>query len=167
MEPAPRASRPSPQSYFLPPEQGSGLLPWSHAVRLLTQARNYWVSTAGADGAPHAMPVWGVWLGGRFLFSTSPASRKARNLAHDPRVVVHLESAAELVVVEGVAREVAEADVIEAFLAAYNPKYAWSFTADELRAGLFEVRPRKAFAWLGDQGEAFSGAATRWVFDPE
>jgi Pyridoxamine 5'-phosphate oxidase len=161
----PAASRPSPRSYFLPEDQGPGLLSWSDARQRLIGARNYWVTTADAAGAPHAMPVWGVWLEDCFLFSTSPSSRKARNLADNPRVVVHLESGAQLVVVEGIAREVAEPGVVAAFLAAYNPKYAWSLTPADVRSGLFEVRPRKAFAWLGDQGEAFSGTATRWRFE--
>ena len=29
---------------------------------------------------PHVMPVWGVWHADVLLFSTSPASRKAKNL---------------------------------------------------------------------------------------
>jgi len=111
------------------------------------------------------MPVWGVWLDDRFVFSTSPASRKARNLLANPHAVLHLESGAELVVVECTASEVRDPARLDAFLAAYNPKYDWSFTtADVENGGVYELRPVKAFAWLGDQGEAFSGTATRWSF---
>jgi len=66
---------------------------WAKVRRRLEQARNYWIVTSRPDGRPHAAPVWGVWLDGRLWFSTSPASVKARNLAADPRVVVHLERA--------------------------------------------------------------------------
>ena len=55
---------------------------------------------------------------------------------------------------------------IERFVTAYNPKYDWDFKREQLeRGGLFRVRPAVAFAWLGDQGEAFSGTATRWQLD--
>jgi hypothetical protein len=112
------------------------------------------------------MPVWGVWLEGRFLFSTGPRTRKARNIAENPLAVVHLESGAELVVVEGAVRQVSDSGAVNDFLAAYNPKYGWTFTADDFRSGgLFEIRPQKAFAWLGDEGDAFAGAGTRWIFD--
>jgi len=112
------------------------------------------------------MPVWGVWLEGRFLFSTGPRTRKARNLTSNPRAVVHLESGAQLVVVEGVARQVSDAGVIESFVAAYNPKYSWNFTTADLSSGeLFEVHPLKAFAWLGDEGADFSTTGTRWLFE--
>ena len=43
------------------PADGSAL-PWSDVVEWLTAARNYWVCTTRADGRPHAMPVWGLWM---------------------------------------------------------------------------------------------------------
>src|SRR3972149_4391760 len=75
--------------------------PWSRAARLLESARNYWVCTTRPDGRPHAVPVWGIWLDGTFYFSTGRQSRKARNLAANPHVAVHLESGSEAVIVEG------------------------------------------------------------------
>jgi hypothetical protein len=164
---SPRATRPEPRGYFLPEDAGRGLLPWSVAEERLAGARNYWVATVSPEGVPHAMPVWGVWIDGRFLFSTGPTTRKARNIDANPDVVVHLERGAEVVVIEGAARDVSlDEERVKRFLEAYNPKYAWDFTADAFRAGgLYEVVPRKAFAWLGDQGEAFSGTGTRWTFD--
>ncbi len=161
-----QTSRPAAPGYFEAADEGQGLLDWSTAERRLIAARNYWVATASAAAVPHAMPVWGVWLDGRFLFSTGPGTRKARNIASNARAVVHLESGAQVVVVEGVARQVSDAKVIESFVSAYNPKYGWSFTDADLSSGeLFEVRPLQAFAWLGDEGADFSAAGTRWVFE--
>jgi len=159
--------RPDAPGCFEPSDQGQGLLDWSSAERRLLTARNYWISTASMAGVPHAMPVWGVWFEGCFLFSTAPRTRKARNLVENARAVVHLESGAQLVVIEGSARQVTDAQRIESFVAAYNPKYGWNFEAADLSSGeLFEVRPHKAFAWLGDQGADFSAAGARWVFEP-
>ena len=160
----PRASRHEPSGYFKPAHEGPGLLPWSHVGERMRGARNYWVATCGPEGRPHSMPVWGVWLEDVFFFSTGPTTRKARNLLANPRAVVHLESGADLVVVEGHAREVRDAPTIERFLAAYNPKYGWDFSVAQLESGgLFQVTPERAFAWRGDEGDAFSATATRWV----
>jgi PPOX class probable F420-dependent enzyme len=40
------------------------------------------------DGAPHSIPVWAILEEGRIAFFTQPSSRKARNLADDPRVAL-------------------------------------------------------------------------------
>ncbi|HEX2173493.1 MAG TPA: pyridoxamine 5'-phosphate oxidase family protein, partial [Dehalococcoidia bacterium] len=101
----PRADRPSlPKDYGVP-EHTESLLPWSWAVERLEGARNYWFSTTRPDGRPHAMPAWAVWLDGRLYFEGSPETRRARNVAQNPAVVVHLESGDEVVILEGVAAE--------------------------------------------------------------
>ena len=77
------------------------MLDWAWADERLAASRNYWIVTADADGRPRAAPVWGVWFDDAVVFGTSPASRKARNLARDPRVVINLESGDEVVILEG------------------------------------------------------------------
>ncbi len=164
----PHASRPEPAGYFKAASEGDGLLPWSHVAEQMTPARNYWVATTSPDGRPHCMPVWGVWLDERFWFSTGPTTRKARNLLANPNVVVHLESGADLVVLEGTAQEITDEAWVEQFLAAYNPKYSWEFRVSQLTSGgLFRVQPQRVFAWRGDEGDAFSGTATRWTLQTE
>ena len=158
-------SRPATPGYFRPENEGTGLLDWDETARRFSSPRNYWVATASTSGRPHAMPVWGVWLDDRFWFSTSPDSRKARNLRENPRVAVHLEDGNVVIVIEGRAREVRDTTQLLAFLAGYNPKYAWDFTLDQVSHGVFAVSLEQAFAWLGGEGEAFGGTATRWRFD--
>ena len=158
-------SRPATPGYFRAANEGSGLLDWDTTARRFATQRNYWVSTASRTGRPHAMPVWGVWLEDRLLFSTSPESRKARNLFENPRLAVHIEDGNASIVLEGRAREVADTAELSAFLAAYNPKYAWDFTLDQVARGVFAVRPEQAFAWLGSDADTFGGSATRWRFD--
>jgi PPOX class probable F420-dependent enzyme len=61
------------------------------AVRALLDGPNYaHVATVAPDGAPHSVPVWIGLEGDRVAFLTGPGSRKARNLAHDPRVAISL-----------------------------------------------------------------------------
>lgn len=51
------------------------------------------VATLMPDGSPHSVAVWaGVHDDGRPCFFTQPTSRKARNLAADPRVALSVVS---------------------------------------------------------------------------
>ncbi len=59
------------------------------AVRELLEGPNLaHVATLLPDGAPHVVPVWIGLEGARPAFLTGPGSRKARNLASDPRVAL-------------------------------------------------------------------------------
>jgi PPOX class probable F420-dependent enzyme len=61
------------------------------AVRALLDGPNYaHVATVAPDGAPHSVPVWVGREDDRVAFLTGPGSRKARNLAHDPRVAISI-----------------------------------------------------------------------------
>ena len=93
------------------PDDGVGLLPWAWAEERLTTSRNFWLSTRWPDGRPHVMPVWAIWNEGALWFSSSKQSRKARNLAADPRCVLTTEDpdvvdSAEPIHVESTGREV-------------------------------------------------------------
>jgi nitroimidazol reductase NimA-like FMN-containing flavoprotein (pyridoxamine 5'-phosphate oxidase superfamily) len=133
----PRARRPTFGGGYGVPEDENGMLPWSWAAERLAKAHNYWVATSG----PHASPVWALWRGGALVFSCSPRSRKGRALAQDPRVVIHLESGDEVVIVEGEA-EPMEAD--DSIVDEYERKYA--FRADK-GEGWYRVAPRRVLAW--------------------
>lgn len=52
------------------------------------------LATLLPDGSPHTVPLWVDWAGDRLLFLTGPDSRKARNLAVDPRVALSVLDAA-------------------------------------------------------------------------
>jgi hypothetical protein len=163
----PRPSRPClPPSYgILEPTRGSGLLPWSWVTERMVRARNYWIGTTRPDGAPHVAPVWGLWLDGAFYFGTDRGSRKGRNLALNPPMVVHLESGDEVVILEGVAEEVTDLTVLRPFVEAYATKYQIQveLTPEARRSGpIFVLRPRMAYAWLESD---YPGGATRWQFD--
>ena len=144
------------------PDEGSGLLPWSWAEERLTTSRNYWVTSLWPDGRPHSMPVWGIWDGEALWFSSGRRSRKARNLAADPRCVVTTEDANEPVVVEGHADVTDDRDAIARVADLMNAKYG-GITAEFLAShATIRVRPRWAFAIAHDD---FTGSPTRWRFD--
>src|SRR5580693_348107 len=87
--PEPKASRPYMPGYGIKPaDEGQRLLPWKWAAERLAASRGYWASTVRPDGSPHCMPVWGIWTSDRFIFSTGAESRKARNIAANPKCVI-------------------------------------------------------------------------------
>jgi PPOX class probable F420-dependent enzyme len=60
-------------------------------VRALFERANFaHVATVLPSGAPHSVPVWVTLEDGRIAFFTQPQSRKARNLAADPRVAISI-----------------------------------------------------------------------------
>ena len=46
------------------------------------------LATVLPDGSPHSIPIWAILEDGRIAFFTQSTSRKARNLARDPRVAL-------------------------------------------------------------------------------
>ena len=65
------------------------VVPLSDEVRSVLDGRNFaHVATVLPSGAPHSVPVWILREGDRVCFFTQPGSRKARNLAADPRVAL-------------------------------------------------------------------------------
>jgi nitroimidazol reductase NimA-like FMN-containing flavoprotein (pyridoxamine 5'-phosphate oxidase superfamily) len=144
-------------------------LPWEWAAERLAVNRNYWVVTVSGSGRPHALPVWGVWDGDaqRFGFSCGPSSRKARNIAANPSVVVTCSDTVECVSVEGVATILSESDArrerwVEQYVEKYEP--GSESMADFVRAHLvIEVEPDRAFG-IVEREDEFSTRATRWRF---
>ncbi len=60
-------------------------------VRELFEGPNFChLATVLPSGAPHSVPVWTNIERGRIVFFTQPQSRKARNLARDPRVAISI-----------------------------------------------------------------------------
>jgi hypothetical protein len=147
----PRASRPRFGGYGVP-DDDTGLLPWSWAAERLASARNYWIATAGP---PRSTPVWALWTDGALLFSCDPASKKARAIARDKRVAVHLESGEEVVIVHG---EAEPFTLTQGLADAYERKYSWKVEPGE---GWYRVAPKRVLAWTE---AAFPKDATRFDF---
>lgn len=152
-----------PSSYGVPVDGSGGeLLPWSWAVERLTAARNYWICTTRRDGRPHAMPVWGIWLDDAVWFSTSRETTKGRNMARDPRIVIHLESGDDTVVLEGEVEHPTDGEALQRFVDAYDEKYAFRMELGDENYGIYVLHPRVAHTW---SEQDYPRTATRWVFD--
>ncbi|EMA47924.1 pyridoxamine 5'-phosphate oxidase family protein [Halococcus saccharolyticus] len=150
--------RPHTESSYGIPDDEKGLLSWTFVADRLRENRNFWVSTTLPDGGPHARPVWGVYTEETFYCGGGERTRWVRNLAADPRVVVHSESGDEVVILEGRVEHVDEGTAtqerIERVDAAYERKYGI-----EHGTPFFAVRPERVLAW-----NEYPTDATRWTF---
>ena len=149
-------------------------LEWSWVERKLITSSSYWLVTTKPDNrGPHARPVWGVYYDGTIWFSTGRSSVKGQNLALDPRCVIHVESADDVVIVDGIAELVAPwedvfaGDHSRAVMRRYMQKYV--MTEHELSpqgelgdAALYRVWPKTVNAWL--EG-AYPTTQSRWRLD--
>jgi PPOX class probable F420-dependent enzyme len=134
---------------------------WEAIAAKIEASRNYWVNTTRANGRPHAMPVWGVWVDGWLYVSTGPESVKGRNLRRSPEVVVHLESGDDVVVLEGVVARVTGKTELTRFADAYDLKYGFRPDPDDPDGLVYRVEPRVAHTW---EEKDFPNTAMRWVF---
>jgi hypothetical protein len=154
----PRRGRPDIPTGYGIPATADGMLPWSHVLDRLTAARCYWVATTRPDGRPHAVPTWGVLMDGVFYHGGAGDTRRSRNLDANPHVAVHLESAEDVVIVEGevdkLTEDTVDADLLRRIDDAYEAKYG-------VRHGtpVWVLRPHRALAWT-----EFPTTATRWEF---
>ena len=146
---------------------------WPEARERLEAAEIYWLSTVRPDGHPHVTPLISVWLDDALYFCTGPTEQKARNLQTNRHCVLttgcNLIGEGIDVVVEGDAMRQSDDAKLQRIADAYVSKYGseWRF---DVRDGafaheggialVFEVRPRKAFAF--GKGAEFS--QTRWRF---
>jgi len=155
-----KSDRPHMPGYGLePPTEQKGLLPWSFVSQRMTEAHNYWVVTASPDGVPHTVPVWGVWVDERFYFSSGENTRKGRNLAENPRIIVHLESGDEAVILHGRVEEVPPGELFSRLDEIYYLKYAVHLTDEN---PVYGVAVTLAMAWMESE---FPTTATRWRFE--
>ena len=138
---------------------------WAEVAERLSGARTYWLGTTARSGAPHAAPVWGAVAAGTLYFYTERSTVKARNLAADPRVVIHLESGEDVLIVHGVAEDLGAPADVPAVVAALSAKYTrpedrqYLPEADPDFDVVYALRPRSAMAWRLDDYEA---SQRRW-----
>jgi nitroimidazol reductase NimA-like FMN-containing flavoprotein (pyridoxamine 5'-phosphate oxidase superfamily) len=145
---------------------GDDIISWPEIVARLAPARSYWLCTTTPSGAPHAAPVWGVVSGGTLYLYSERRTVKARNLAADPRLVLHLESAEDVVIVRGTAQDVGTPARVPEVVAALSAKYAsdadrqYLPDADPGFDVVYAVRPQSAMTWrLAD----YEGSQRRWA----
>ena len=137
------------------------------AMARLRTANNYWIGTTRPDGRPHSTLVWGVWLDDGLWFGTM--GQKIKNLEANPYAVVHLDSADDVIMVQGPVELVRDAVLVQRAADAFRAKYADGETGEPFdvfpvlgdEPVLYHVMPEVGWAWL--EG-AYVSHNTRWTF---
>jgi nitroimidazol reductase NimA-like FMN-containing flavoprotein (pyridoxamine 5'-phosphate oxidase superfamily) len=151
-------------------------LPWAEAQRRLAEPTFYWLSTTTPDGRPHVRPVLAVWVDGSLHTTSSPAARKARNLANNDRCSFAVSADSVDVVLEGTATRVVDESHLQRVADAYREKYQWpptvrngafdapygAPTAGPPPYEVFEITPTVVFGFGTDDEHA--PRSTRWRF---
>ncbi|HEY7036553.1 MAG TPA: pyridoxamine 5'-phosphate oxidase family protein [Thermomicrobiales bacterium] len=152
---------------------------WAEAREILEKAEVYWLTTVRPDGRPHVTPLIAAWIDDALYVVTGPDERKAKNLAHNPNVVLTTGNNAIGdgldVVVAGEAVPVCDEVKLRRFADALATKYGPPFIFT-VRDGAFygvggeiyerprlalEVAPAAVFGFR--KGTSFS--QTRWLFE--
>ena len=138
-------------------------------------ARTTWLSTLNGDGSPHVTAVGALWLEGSFWFQTGSGTRKARNVARDPRCSIAVSIRDADVVAEGKAARQTDPATLTRLAKAWADQ-GWPAEADETGAGItapfnapsqgpppwnvYRIDPRSAIVVLS----AEPGGLTRFRF---
>ncbi len=155
-----KRDRPQMPGYGVP-ETDEGMLAFSDIRERLATAKNYWICTATSTGTPHAVPVWAAFVNDTIYFGAGPRSK--RNLTSNPAVSIHLESADQVVIAEGIAEPLhgPDPEISKAIDDHYASKYDWRPGDDGETPGgdgWFALLPRRIIAWT-----TFPADATRWT----
>lgn len=138
-------------------------------------SRTTWLTTLNDDGSPHVTAVGAIWLDNAFWFQTGCGTRKARNVARDPRCSVAVSILDADVVVEGDAVPVTEPGAVARAAKAWADQ-GWPAAPDESGTGItapfnapaqgpppwgvYRVDARSATVTLGTE----PGGLTRFLF---
>ncbi len=135
-----------------------------------------WLATLNEDGSPHVTAVGALWVEGAFWFETGPRTRKARNLARDPRATISVATQDFDLTVNGTAKQITD----PATVAAMATRWAaggWPCRVDETGTALTadfsapSAGPPPWFVYRLTPSTATAlatiepGGATRWSFD--
>ena len=111
----------------------------ARAIARLQSERIAWFTTIRANGFPHAVPLWFLWLDDEVLILSEPGTVKARNVRGNPHVLVHLEAGPDgeqLTVLQGLAAisEEPTSAWLDRIGSAYGEKYAAGLASLNLTA---------------------------------
>jgi hypothetical protein len=138
------------------------MVDWTSVVERLRAASAYWLATVTRSHGPHVVPVWGVLVrDDLYLEIGAPETAKARNLAANPAVAVHLDGVDDAVIVLGTAAPVRpDPDLGTELAATFRAKYAGYLPGPTAwdGGGLVRIEPATLLAWRD------MPTATRWRF---
>jgi hypothetical protein len=134
-----------------------------------------WLCTINPDGSPHVTGIGALWVEGAFWFETGEDTRKAKNLARDPRCTISVAVQEFDLVVDGSASKVTDFPTVAAMAERWKAG-GWPCRVDDTGQALtadfsapsagpspwfiYRITARAATAL----GTVEPGGATRWSF---
>jgi hypothetical protein len=156
-------------------------IPWSRAVAQLNKLQprggsrgpTCWLATTRPDGRPHVAGVVGFWTDDTLFFVTGPKTRKAQNIARDPRCNIAISLPDLDLVLDGTAARVTDAQTLNRIAEGFAAR-GWplevegdvvtaSFAAPTAPAAPWHLHVFSPETALG-VATAGTGGATRWRF---
>jgi len=135
----------------------------------------FWLATIDADGSPHVTGIGAIWVDDGFWFETGERTRKARNIARDPRCTLSIATREFDLVVEGEASKITDPPIVAAMAERWATE-GWPCRVDETGQALtadysapsagpppwfvYRIEPLAATALATIE----PGGATRWTF---
>jgi PPOX class probable F420-dependent enzyme len=127
--------------------------------RMLRTESVVWLSSVGADGSPHVVPIWFSWDGETVLIASKPHAKKVANLRANPSVMLALGAPTldfDVGMIEGVA-ELPNAPASAILPAGHLAKYreqmaAIGLSGDEFLATytqVIRIQPTRFLPWHG------------------
>lgn len=165
--PTPERDRPHlPKGYIS--REPKGMLTWTAVQRILKAFPYVWLATTDADGRPHLIQSWGVWVDGALYFEGSDRTCWARNLTRDPRLGFGMEQRHNAIygdavvdLVRGPDRKLAT-KIAKAYGAKYGPTFKYRPKPEQYeKSHIFPARPEKLIAF---DVKKFNTSAARFTF---
>ncbi|HKW78094.1 MAG TPA: pyridoxamine 5'-phosphate oxidase family protein [Candidatus Limnocylindria bacterium] len=164
----PKRDRPElPKGYIS--RSPKGMLTWAAVERILRSFPYLWIATTDADGRPHLVQQWGVWVENILYFEGSDRTRWARNLARDPRLAFGMQQGhraaygeATVDIVRGPDHALA-VKIAKGYAAKYGRGFDYRPKPEQYEKGhVFRARPVKLIAFDVKQ---FNSSAARFTFE--
>lgn len=143
-------------------------IPWRTIDIWLQGYRSIWLSTTRPDGRPHCVPVWYYWLPAEKLvyIATHYTSVKARNLQHQPYVILCAGNADDTIILEGVAHLVTAEEGRQFANSLWMEKYVDPYSGTKATLGheddrIYCVKVQHIMAWM----YGAMSSRTDWYFE--
>jgi hypothetical protein len=159
---------------------GHSALPWSRPHDLLAAQPSpvpyptFFLSTIRPDGRPHTAGVGAMWYDGDLYFTSSPETRKSRNLAQNPICTISVKLEGIDVILEGEVVRVTDQPTLEKLAALYREDGWPAEVKDDAFTAPFSAPSagpppwylyRFTFNTVFGVATAEPNGATRWRFD--
>lgn len=126
---------------------------WRALEARLGRETTIWLATVRANGRPHLVPVWYVWLDNKIYLATGSDTQKFYNMYNNQSVALALPDPNQVIIIEGEAH-VANRQTVNKVADYFFHKFEWDFRYDDTTEWrLIEITPYKILAWGDDYDE--------------